>query len=45
MCQHRKCQQSPPGMVTMLVGEHHGRPLTCRDGRTMRTGWDRLVVA
>lgn len=42
---HRKGQQSPPGMVTMLVGEHLGRPLTFRDGHTVRTGWDHLAVA
>lgn len=42
---HRTGQQSPPGMVTMLVGEHLGRPLTFRDGHTVRTGWDHLAVA
>jgi hypothetical protein len=42
---HRKGQQSPPGMVTMLVGEHLGRPVTFRDGHTVRTGWDHLAVA
>jgi hypothetical protein len=42
---HRKGQQSPPGMVTMLVGEHLGRPVTMRDGHTVRTGWDHLAVA
>jgi hypothetical protein len=42
---HRKGQQSPPGMVTMLVGEHLGRPITFRDGHTVRTGWDHLAVA
>lgn len=42
---HRKGQQSPPGMVTMLVGEHQGRPVTFADGHTARTGWDYLQVA
>lgn len=42
---HRKGEQSPPGMVTMLVGEHLGRPMTTRDGLTVRTGWDHLAVA
>lgn len=42
---HRKGQQSPPGMVTMLVGEHLGRPVQFRDGLTLRTGWDHLGVA
>lgn len=42
---HRKGQQSPPGMVTMLVGEHLGRPVTFRDGHTVCTGWDHLAVA
>lgn len=42
---HRKGQQSPPGMVTMLVGEHLGRPVTFRDGHTVRSGWDHLAVA
>ena len=42
---HRKGEQSPPGMVTMLVGEHLGRPITYRDGLTVRTGWDHLAVA
>lgn len=42
---HRKGQQSPPGMVTMLVGAELGRPVTFRDGVTVRTGWDELEVA
>lgn len=42
---HRKGEQSPPGMVTALVGEHLGRPVTFRDGHTVRTGWDHLGVA
>lgn len=42
---HRKGQQSPPGMVTMLVGEQLGRPVTFNDGRVFRTGWDHLEVA
>lgn len=42
---HRRGQQSPPGMVTMLVGEALGRPVTFRDGHTFRTGWDHLAVA
>lgn len=42
---HRKGEQSPPGMVTALVGEHLGRPVTFRDGHTVRTGWDHLAVA
>lgn len=42
---HRKGEQSPPGMVTALVGEHLGRPVTLRDGFTFRTGWDHLAVA
>jgi hypothetical protein len=42
---HRKGEQSPPGMVTALVGEHLGRPVTLRDGLTFRTGWDHLAVA
>lgn len=42
---HKTGEQSPPGMVTMLVGEHLGRPMTFRDGHTVRTGWDHLGVA
>ena len=42
---HRKGEQSPPGMVTMLVGEHLGRPVRFTDGLTVRTGWDHLAVA
>lgn len=42
---HRKGQQSPPGMVTMLVGEHLGRPITLPDGTVYRSGWDHLAVA
>lgn len=42
---HRKGEQSPPGMVTALVGEHLGRPVTMRDGLTLRSGWDHLAVA
>jgi len=42
---HKTGQQSPPGMVTMLVGEHLGRPIMFRDGHTTRTGWDHLAVA
>lgn len=42
---HKTGAQSPPGMVTMLVGEHLGRPVTFRDGHTVRSGWDHLAVA
>jgi hypothetical protein len=42
---HKTGQQSPPGMVTMLVGSELGRPVTYRDGVVRRTGWDHLVVA
>lgn len=42
---HRRGQQSPPGMTTLLVGEHLGRPVTFRDGHTVRSGWDHLAVA
>jgi hypothetical protein len=42
---HRKGQQSPPGMVTMLVGDQLGRPVTLPDGTVVRTGWDHLAVA
>lgn len=42
---HRTGQQSPPGMVTALVGEQLGRPVRFRDGKAVRTGWDHLAVA
>lgn len=42
---HRKGDQSPPGMVTMLVGEQLGRPVTLPDGTVYRSGWDHLAVA
>lgn len=42
---HRTGNQSPPGMVTMLVGSELGRPVTTRDGHTLRTGWDELTIA
>lgn len=42
---HRKGDQSPPGMVTMLVGEQLGRPITLPDGTVFRSGWDHLAVA
>lgn len=42
---HRKGDQSPPGMVTMLVGEQLGRPITLPDGTVYRSGWDHLAVA
>lgn len=40
----RTGQQSPPGRVTMLVGERQGRPMLTKDGRELWTGWDHLRV-